>query len=78
MRKKRKRPFSSNGSRPPSIDEAEAKERLWRARVAEAAKRAADDLRSAHDPRAGRLVEDLDDLYTWLNADGVGPSEQDE
>ena len=43
--------------------------RLWSERVADAARRAADELRALDDPAANALIEDLDGLTARLAAE---------
>jgi len=63
----RRPPFAEDEAPSDSTIDADL-ERLWRARVAEAARRAADDLREVEDLHSAQLLADLEDLHKRLSA----------
>jgi hypothetical protein len=68
------RPFNEDGTPPRTGDDGEA-ERAWRRRVAEVARRAADDLAAEDSPQLSRLHADLIDLANRLTAADSQPLE---
>jgi hypothetical protein len=69
VRTLRRPPFAEDGHPSASTTNPDA-ERLWRARAAEAAKRAADEL--PDEPQLKRLRTDLEDLQERLASEDDG------
>jgi hypothetical protein len=77
VRRSRLRRFNRDDEPPPTGNDGGA-ERAWRRRVAEAARRAADDLGGERSPQLSRLHADLIDLATRLTAADGAPLEADD
>jgi hypothetical protein len=73
----RRRPFAADGRPLSTGSDAEAK-RLWRQRVAEAARLAAEDLADEDEPQLRRLHVGLKDLEARITAGRNEPIDADD
>ena len=70
-------PFAGDGQLSPASNDGGDAGRLWRQRVAEAARLAAEELEREGDPSLRALHADLKDLEAQMT-DGVEPVEADD
>ena len=76
VQRSRTRPFDQDGPPPPTSND-DAATRAWRQRLAETARRAAEDIAKEDNRHLARLHADLIDLATRLTADNP-PLEHDD
>ena len=70
----RRPPFEADGQPSPTGSENDSEE-LWRRQVADAARRAADELSAEDHPELRRLRADLTDLEARLTESDIEPPE---